>query len=343
MELTPRKQAVLEAVVKAYIRTGEPIGSKSLATLLENPPSPATLRNEMNELCSMGLLDQPHTSAGRIPTSAGYRFYVESLMKGGSITKQTKQLIDRAFSSCGAEASEIPRSACKALSSLTGLPSVLLYTAGEGVTLRAVKTISLGKRTAALLMITSDGRTDSRICALPENADRDTVSRFTELVRQRLLYRPLTEFGKSQLQSVTALSGKDMFLFLPLLYELFDMAQSAGRSTADIIGASRLYSFCGDAAASRITAMVREVYPFDEIFKGDAEKAQVVFGSDTPYVELHGKAFVTAPYTVQGRYCGRIGVLGTDRMSYDEIIPAIEYAAEKTGQLMTAAVKNMED
>ena len=81
MELTPRKQAVLKAIVKAYIETGEPIGSKNLIALLENAPSSATLRNEMSELCELGLLHQPHTSAGRIPTSNGYRLYVDSLMQ----------------------------------------------------------------------------------------------------------------------------------------------------------------------------------------------------------------------------------------------------------------------
>ena len=80
-ELTPRKKAVLSAVVKAYIETGEPIGSKILMGLMENAPSSATLRNEMNELCNLGFLSQPHTSAGRIPTSNGYRLYVDTLMQ----------------------------------------------------------------------------------------------------------------------------------------------------------------------------------------------------------------------------------------------------------------------
>ena len=79
MELSPRKQAVLAAVTKAYIKTGEPVGSKALTALLKNAPSAATLRNEMSELCDMGLLAQPHTSAGRIPTSSGFKLYVNSL------------------------------------------------------------------------------------------------------------------------------------------------------------------------------------------------------------------------------------------------------------------------
>ena len=88
IELTPRKQAVLKAIVKAYIETGEPIGSKILTSLIENAPSSATLRNEMSELVSMGLLEQPHTSAGRIPTSDGLKLYVNNLMSKTEISKQ---------------------------------------------------------------------------------------------------------------------------------------------------------------------------------------------------------------------------------------------------------------
>ena len=98
MELSARKQAVLAAVVKAYIETGEPIGSKILTELLENAPSPATLRNEMNELCSLGFLHQPHTSAGRVPTESGYRFYVDTLMKPVGIGEASRRFIDSRLS-----------------------------------------------------------------------------------------------------------------------------------------------------------------------------------------------------------------------------------------------------
>ena len=87
MELSPRKQAVLAAVTKAYIATGEPVGSKALAAMLKNAPSSATLRNEMSELCELGLLSQPHTSAGRVPTSRGFRTYIDTLMKTDKISQ----------------------------------------------------------------------------------------------------------------------------------------------------------------------------------------------------------------------------------------------------------------
>ena len=97
LELTPRKQAVLKAIVKAYIETGEPVGSKILTELIENAPSSATLRNEMSELCDLGFLEQPHTSAGRIPTSRGFQFYVKKLMPAGEISESDKAYIDNAL------------------------------------------------------------------------------------------------------------------------------------------------------------------------------------------------------------------------------------------------------
>ena len=98
MELSPRKQAVLAAIIRTYIETGEPVGSKVLTGLIENAPSSATLRNEMSELCGLGLLEQPHTSAGRIPTSNGFKVYVDSLMRPKQITASAKNFIDSRLS-----------------------------------------------------------------------------------------------------------------------------------------------------------------------------------------------------------------------------------------------------
>ena len=96
MELTPRKKAILEAVVNSYVLTGEPVGSKALASAIENSPSSATIRNEMNELCSLGLLFQPHVSAGRVPTSLGFKVYVSSIMQTSGLDERTKRYLDNA-------------------------------------------------------------------------------------------------------------------------------------------------------------------------------------------------------------------------------------------------------
>ena len=108
MELSPRKRAVLAAVAKAYIKTGEPVGSKTLAAMLKNAPSSATLRSEMSELCELGLLAQPHTSAGRVPTSRGLKTYVDSLMSPDKISEGDKAFIDRGLSNIHAAPEKIP-------------------------------------------------------------------------------------------------------------------------------------------------------------------------------------------------------------------------------------------
>ena len=124
MELTPRKQAVLKAIVKAYIETGEPVGSKILTQLLENAPSSATLRNEMSELCDLGLLHQPHTSAGRVPTVGGFKLYVDSLMSKSEVAEDTADLIDKALREISCEPEGIPAAAAQLLSKLTGFPAI---------------------------------------------------------------------------------------------------------------------------------------------------------------------------------------------------------------------------
>ncbi len=343
IKLTPRKQAVLAAVVKAYIETGEPIGSKNLMQLLENAPSSATLRNEMNELCSMGFLNQPHTSAGRVPTSRGYEFYIGSVMKPDAVTSSAKSFIERELCAGFGDPEEIHRRAAGALSTLTGFPAVLMHLVGDGITLRSVKLLPIARRSAVLLMITSDGRTYSRVCRMPENLSGDIAERFCEIVKSRLKMVPLSSFSKALLQTVTASVGLEVFSLLPLFTELFDMANRAARSSITFEGGQRLYSFCSESDSHRIMSLISAEEPFIKLLSGGGDKIATIFGNDTEFAELSGTVVITAPYYVASQYCGRIGIIGSRRMPYAQIYPSVEYAAERLSKLMTEVAKDMED
>ncbi len=342
-ELTPRKQAILAAIVKAYIETGEPIGSKNLTLLLENAPSSATLRNEMNELCALGFLNQPHTSAGRIPTSSGYRFYINQVMQPRDVDNAARSFLERQLLSRAIEPNAVPALMCEALSRITGLPSISVYMVDAEITLKSVKLLPVSRRTAALLMITSDGRTYSRICRLGVDMSEQLSTSFIRLTDEKLRRKPLNMLDKAYLQTVTASAGAEMFMLLPLLTELFDMAEGAARSSVSAAGQDRLYGIFGEAAARRIAMLINEDMPIITATDTPQEKTQIIFGSDTGFSELSDTVFITAPYSVDESYSGRIGIIGSRRMDYEQVIPSVEYAADRLGEYMTAAVKDMED
>lgn len=341
-ELTPRKKAVLSAVVKAYIETGEPIGSKILMGLIENAPSSATLRNEMNELCALGFLTQPHTSAGRIPTSNGYRIYVDTLMQPQILGDTAKNFIDSRLTSVIGASQDIPKAVAEQLSELTGYPAVCSYIVGKDVTLRQIELLPVGRRSVVLLLVTSDGRTLSRVCHIKTELTNSLIETFKVFAKSDLRRKSLTEFVPATLQNV-AMSGKCPFELLPILTELFSMASDASRSRVFISGASKLYNFCDERSAAKIISLAEKGDPLISVLESGREKTDVIFGNDTLFGEFSGKAIVTSRYSLLGEYCGRIGIIAPDRILYDRVIPNIEYMAVRLSRIMTDAADDMED
>lgn len=342
VELSSRKQAVLSAIVKAYIETGEPIGSKILTGLIENAPSSATLRNEMNELCALGLLAQPHTSAGRIPTSLGYKLYVDDLLSVGLLPSRTKDYINTLLSSTGNEAQNIPIVAANALSELTGYPAISCYIVEPTVFLKQVQLLPVSRKSAILLTVFSDGRTASRVCHISGGITDEISQDLIKLVKERLLRKPLTELNRAMLQSVIAACGINSLSLMPLITMLFEMVQSASESTVNISGSAALYNFCSESEAQKITALCNRTDAAIAILESVGESG-VVFGNDTSIAELKGKVIVSAKYYCGNRYCGAIGIIGPDRMFYEQIIPSVKYIAERLTKLITKAVNDMEE
>lgn len=341
IELTPRKQAVLKAIVKAYIETGEPIGSKILTSLIENAPSSATLRNEMSELVSMGLLAQPHTSAGRIPTSDGLKLYVNNLMQKSDILLDHKDFIDNRFDMINEMPEKIPAKAGEILSDLTSLPVIACIITPETAVIKKIELLNLSRNTVMLLLLTNDSRTRNRIFRLGDNITPQMLERFKEIVNTKIKGKPLEELSIGYMQSLVASVGLDAFDLMPLFNVLFETANEIESMSVDLSGVSRLYNVCGnEESARRIISLIESRDPIISLFErlGDG----VVFGKDTGYSELHGDTLIAAKFG-NNKYKGYIAVIGPDRLSYEQIIPTIEYTASKLSALMTKAQKDMED
>ncbi len=341
IELTPRKQAVLKAIVKAYIETGEPIGSKILTSLIENAPSSATLRNEMSELVSMGLLEQPHTSAGRIPTSDGLKLYVNNLMVKNEVTPEHKGFIDGRFESITEVPEKIPAKAGEILSDLTHLPVIACVLTPDAAVVKKVELLNISRNTVMLLVVTNDSRTRNRIFRLSEDFEPQLLERFSEIVALKIKGKPLEELSIGYMQSLVASMGIDAFRLMPLFTALFETASEIENMTVDLSGVSRLYNVCGNEdKAKRIISLIEQRDPIISLFERVGNG--VVFGKDTGYSELQSDTLIAASFTSE-KYKGYIALIGPNRLSYEQLIPTIEYTAEKLSEVISAAQKDMED
>ena len=342
MELSPRKQAVLAAVTSAYIKTGEPIGSKALTTVLKNAPSSATIRNEMNELCELGLLSQPHTSAGRIPTSRGFKLYVDMLMNTDKISESDKAFIDEGLRNLHTTPEKIPQTAGELLSRLTGLPAVTCFRTEQSPIIKQAQLVKLSRSSVLMWLLTADGRVRSRVFRTGCIYTPELDLKFSETVSKKLKGKPVSELTRAYMQSVIA--GAGSLDLAPVISELFEMAQGIESSDVTLSGEAPLYNICGsEAAARRILNLIRLKEPILSILDGMSANTGVVFGGETGFKELWGYTVITAKYNCNDKYRGAVGLIGPNRISYDRIIPVVEYTASRLSDIMTEARQDMEE
>ena len=207
MELNPRKRAILEAIINSYVEKGEPVGSKALCDMLDFSLSSATLRNEMSDLCALGYLEQPHTSAGRIPTTQGYKLYIDDLMNRDAVSGETKLIIDSLLEGLSGDVQDITHQAGQILSDLMGLPALTLTQSDSANTVKRIETVPMGPRSVLLVLMTSNGLVKSRMLRgdLPPTAD--FFERFGEVCRLYIIGKPLSQLNRSYSQQIIARSG----------------------------------------------------------------------------------------------------------------------------------------
>lgn len=344
MELSTRKQAIVLALVDAYIRTGEPVGSKALTELLENAPSSATLRNEMSELCELGFLEQPHTSAGRIPTSSAYRLYVQNLPDVQTLSPARRDVIDEMLFSVSDDPEHIPAGISRVVSSLTGLPAISATVAGENSTVTRARLIPVGRHSAMLVLITSHGRARSRLCRTASPLTAENIMVFERLVKEKILGVPVGKITPAFLQSLIVFAGADALLLMPVLTVLFEMIGEVSRATLELDGQANIFSVCrSDAQAREILSLFDHREALISMLSEVDTPISVLFGSEMHFARRCPSTVIIASFNTGNGDYGRIGVVGPERMSYAQIIPSLAYIAERAGDIMSRALKDMED
>lgn len=329
MELNARKQAIVEAIVNSYIETGEPVGSKALCTMLGTSLSSATLRNEMSELCEMGYLKQPHTSAGRIPTNKAYRLYIKTMLKPKEPPQKIRAAIDDMLIEAAKDPVHISGLAVQFLANFTGLPTLLATVGCESSYVRRVEMLPMGRRMALVLLVSSDGVAKNRFCRLSEDITPAMIARFDRIVSEQVIGCALADLSSARLQNLTASAGEFSMALLPLLSAVFAMADEIANANI---------AFGGNAYG--LAERRSELLPFITDISG---KVDIVFGDATGIDALKPSNMVVARYNMGSSEIGRIGVIGPTRMAYRQMLPSVQYFAERLGQILEQTRMDMEE
>jgi heat-inducible transcriptional repressor len=339
-ELSDRKAAILRALVRHYVRTGEPVGSEIIAGSSSLGVSPATIRNELAALEEMGYLTQPHTSAGRAPTDLGYRYFVDSLPGRQRLREQERQAIVHFFDEALSNVDEILRGTTQLLSRLTRYASLALAPRLRESAIVQAELVALGSGTL-LLLVFDNGRVEKRIVEKPSGArDRDVERAFRAIVvavRGKTL-QEARESVSMRTQAANEPVERDLLTTVGEALNAIDEAAEAEHvllgGVANIAAEEAFHR--GEKLREIFETLERESEVLTLLRQAAAQPpVSVTIGRENPVTGMWEASMVAAPFTAGDRAIGTIGVVGPTRMDYASAISAVRAVAER----LSAAVE----
>lgn len=330
-----RKLKILAAVVDEYLRTGEPVGSKAVARLADINVSAATIRNDMAALEQLGYLEQPHTSAGRIPTFLGYRLYIDELMTLPELSHEEKSRLDEMLGDEKTLTEELLiQNAAAALAELTQCAAVATNSAPRFSVISKVEVIPTGKRLYVILLITSSGNIRNKACRLEFDLSHEQLEFFTHYIQENLSGVSVESLSNEMFDRMVAAMSAYMVTLSPLVRGLCELSADLRNQEVTMSGEDKLFS-CGDLDKMEVVRFIEHknelTAMLDETFSG----IQVKFGSENDSFVIGNSSMIVSKYRKGGREAGSLGVIGPMRVNYKKIIPYIEYLTQKISSLIS--------
>ena len=327
--LDERKAAILRAVVEGYIETAQPVGSSRVARQAGVPVSPATVRNDMAVLEREGYLAQPHTSAGRVPTDKGYRFFVDQLTEPGPLDPARRQLVRDFFRKAHGELEQLLHDTSRLLATLTDYAAVVVGPAHEAATVRSVQVVGLGSRMALVVVVLSNGVVEKRSVDLPAEVGDDRLASAGAHVAASIVGSTLGTVGDPR---PTGDPGTDL-----LVAEIVKALRTGHDEEPDQLfvgGVSRMAgAFDAVETVRQVLTTLEQQYVVVSLLQDVLDRGlTVAIGTEHGLVPLAECSVVVAPYEVEGEPAGTIGVLGPTRMNYPQALAAVAVVSRRLGR-----------
>jgi len=337
-----RSRDIFREIVQSYLDTGEPVGSRTISRR-GVALSPASIRNIMSDLAEMGLIDSPHTSAGRVPTHAGLRIFVDSLMQLGEPTETDKQTIDARLAGSGRRIENVLSEASEVLSGLVG-GAGLVSTPAQDAPIRHVEFVRISSEQALAVIVAETGDVENRVLALPAGLPASALIEAGNYLNARMKGRTLAEAREIVLLEIRSRRALIDQTAARLIEEGF--AQWSGEDPArgrSLIVRGRA-NLLEDASAAEDLGRVRDLFAELERSENllnvldtarEADGVRLFIGSENPLFSLSGSAMIVAPYmNAERKIVGALGVIGPTRLNYARVIPMVDYTAQVVGRLL---------
>ncbi len=343
-QLNERSRDIFRQIVENYLATGEPVGSRNISRLITVPLSPASVRNVMSDLEQLGLIYAPHTSAGRLPTELGLRFFVDALMQVGDLTEADRQSIQHQLASVG-RAQSVEAALDEALTRLSGLSraAAVVLTQKSNVRLKHIEFVRLEPEQALVVLVAEDGQVENRVLPLPPGVPTSALTEASNFLNARIRGHTLAE-ARDDLEAALAQSRSELDQLTQKVIAAGVANWSGGANEERQLIVRGHANLLEDLHAMEDLERVRLLFDDLETKKGvidllgRAERAdgvRIFIGSENKLFSLSGSSTIISPYRdASGRIVGVLGVIGPTRLNYARVIPMVDYAARIVSQML---------
>ena len=342
-EMNDRSREVFRRVVEGYLETGDPVGSRTLTRSLSEKVSAATIRNVMQDLEHLGLLDSPHVSAGRIPTQQGLRMFVDGLLEVGDLDQGDRQKIDATLGDADADVGNMLDRVSTALSGVTQGASLVLAPKHEAP-IKHIEFVSLGAERALVVLVFADGHVENRLFTPPPGQTPSSMREAANFLNAVAEGRTLSELGsavqaeiKKRRQEINSLAADMVENGLALwANEGEQQERLIVRGRSNLLGTDE-----EEQDLERIRTLFddlerkRDIADFLELAE-QGDGVRIFIGSENKLFSLSGSSLVVSPYmNADRKIVGAVGVIGPKRLNYGRIVPIVDYTAQLVGKLIT--------
>lgn len=338
MAMDERKQRVLRAIVSLYSVEGEPVGSSVLANYFDMAVSSATLRNEMAALTRLGLLEQPHTSAGRVPSAKGYRYYIDHLLDDSQpLDRVARARVDSVFASLDREPDRLAQGAVKALAQMSGYTAAVSTPCADDLCIAHFEVVQVGRNAAAILAVTSAGYVRTRVARVREGLTREKAAQLASLLNHSLTFVAAVDLSR---RALADLCSQIEPALVPVVSAAAAILEESATPRVYLGGEPFLLNWPQlEGKVQTILTLLNDEAAAARLIAAPAEGAGVLLGEDME-PRIPGLSVVSCRYLVGGGLYGSVALVGPTRMPFSKVIPLLEAFADELGEGMAGKRKD---
>lgn len=335
--LTERQLFVLRALIDDYIRSAEPVGSRTISKREDVSFSPATIRNELSDLEDMGFLEKTHSSSGRVPSEKGYRFYVDHFLSPALLTNHEISNIQSSFARKIVDLEDLAKTTASVLSDFTNYTSIVLGPEVFETTLRHIQIIPLSHKAAVAIFVASTGHVENRTITIPEGVTRGDIEKFVNILNERLSGSSLVELKPKLMKEIGAVIRENAEQYGKLIQMMSNTFSQEGSEKVYFGGKTNILAQPEFKDIEKVRLLFNAIEQEEivhRILRTDSDGIQIKIGHENEIIGMDNCSVITADYAVAEEHVGSIAIIGPTRMEYRRVVSLLDLVSKRLSEAL---------